>query len=268
MFSQGDKSLEELERLPIVELSGVVEASGASGSKVKGQEWVLRFAFDSWNRVGGPLQNRELIIRKKVDRAELRSIMKQVAALEPVRIQARMVEDNSSTVHGLLVNIIGKDFFDPELKERIAALKKPITFEDKRFGVFTLDRRVNWFEAEEVSWGARKISLRLKSADPDVLFKCLATAYALWDSQSIWNERAADLVVAEFLDLKNGPWLQDGEDPLSAEQFRAAVQLESITAQTEGGFEFWHNDGDLFGGHAIRVSGSLSEGPTFAGIEG
>ena len=46
------------------------------------------------------------------------------------------------------------------------------------------------------------------------------------------------------------------------------MRLTSINTYPEGGFEFWHDDGDLFWGHYIQVSGSLDEGLTSADIPG
>jgi hypothetical protein len=42
----------------------------------------------------------------------------------------------------------------------------------------------------------------------------------------------------------------------------------SITLTPDGGFEFWHDDGDLFWGHAIRIGGTLAAGPDSADIPG
>lgn len=46
------------------------------------------------------------------------------------------------------------------------------------------------------------------------------------------------------------------------------MTLEGISVDPDGSFDFWHNDGDLFWGHAIQISGSLVEGPTLANIPG
>lgn len=46
------------------------------------------------------------------------------------------------------------------------------------------------------------------------------------------------------------------------------MELESVQVYGDGRFEFWFNDGGLFWGRAIHVTGSLTEGPTGAQMEG
>jgi len=46
------------------------------------------------------------------------------------------------------------------------------------------------------------------------------------------------------------------------------MTLRSITLEQGGVFEFWHDDGDMFGGHSIMVRGTLQDGPTDADIPG
>ena len=51
-------------------------------------------------------------------------------------------------------------------------------------------------------------------------------------------------------------------------QFKNRMSLESITVYTDGTFEFWHDDGGLFWGHSILISGDLVKGPIDADIPG
>jgi hypothetical protein len=74
--------------------------------------------------------------------------------------------------------------------------------------------------------------------------------------------------VQALLPLKNESWLAEGEVDVTADQFKGRMALESITVHPDGSFEFWHNDGDLFWGHSIQISGCLSKGPTGADIPG
>ena len=40
------------------------------------------------------------------------------------------------------------------------------------------------------------------------------------------------------------------------------MKLESVNAYPDGAFAFWYDDGDLFWGHAIQMTGNLKEGVT------
>ena len=68
--------------------------------------------------------------------------------------------------------------------------------------------------------------------------------------------------------LKNRTWVEEGEKKVTAAQFRKRMKLESVSFYPDGSLEFCHDDGDLFWGHTILVSGTLRRGPTDADIPG
>ena len=80
--------------------------------------------------------------------------------------------------------------------------------------------------------------------------------------QAAWRKRIEKLAVKELLADRNGAWLSEGEKPVTAAQFAKRMKLESLTANPDGSFSFWHDDGGLFWGHAIQVTGNLKEGLT------
>jgi len=265
-----DALVAELEQQPVTEVVGVLGPSGMAGAS-SGQDacpWILQFIFAAWKQNGGGIQNRELTVRKPVSKAELNATMGRFEPYDVIRIRARVAEQNSyGKPQALLDKIIGSDLLAADLMKRALELQEPVTFEDERFGVFTLDRRVDWYEAV-VSWGSTDVRLTLSPHEGEDAKNCLATARAIWDLQLVWQERVANYVASNLLTLKNDNWLGEDEPELSEEEFKKRLTLNSITVHADGAFEFWYDDGDLFWGHSIRVSGSLSEGPTFAGIEG
>ena len=142
-----------------------------------------------------------------------------------------------------------------------------VSFEDSQFGIFHLDRLVNWFEGE-TNWGSQPVRLCL-SVEDDLDFKgALKVAQTLWNTQADWNQKVYDCGITKLLAVKNDFWLQNGEEKITAEEFRIRMTLESITVSPYGGIEFWFDDGDLFWGHTIMIEGSISEGPTDARFEG
>jgi hypothetical protein len=139
--------------------------------------------------------------------------------------------------------------------------------EDDVLGVFVLDRSVNWFEGTPL-WNGRRISLDLKVGEHADVKTSLQVARELWKLEKTWNAKVLDYAASKLLKLKNDSWLSDGEASLSAGEFKKKMTLESITVSPNGDFEFWFNDGDLFWGHSIMVSGSLKDGFKDAGIHG
>lgn len=88
------------------------------------------------------------------------------------------------------------------------------------------------------------------------------------EAASNWPKKITGYAVYELLELKNDNWFMEGPHQLTATDFVDSMKLESIAVYPESEFEFWHNDGDLFWGHSVFISGSLSDGPTDANILG
>ncbi|HXF80376.1 MAG TPA: DUF2262 domain-containing protein, partial [Usitatibacter sp.] len=95
-----------------------------------------------------------------------------------------------------------------------------------------------------------------------------ATARTLFADMARWASAAKDFAATALLDLKNDSWLGERESPVSPKAFMDRMQLSSINVYPEGAFELWHEDGDLFWGHAIHVSGTLRDGIKSASIAG
>jgi hypothetical protein len=86
--------------------------------------------------------------------------------------------------------------------------------------------------------------------------------------QARWHEAALDRAATQLLELKNDIWLNEDEVPLTREQFQARMKLEAIALEADGSVAFWFDDGDLFFGHGICVSGSVEKGFTSANLRG
>jgi hypothetical protein len=154
-----------------------------------------------------------------------------------------------------------------ELYLDLVELQKTVTYDDDFFGRFTFDRGPDWYTAN-VDWNGESISLHLSVEQSDKIDVPLGFARELWNNQSTWNQRAQDFAVQELLSLKNEDWLDEDETELTPEQFKRRMRLEEIEVRSDGSFRFWHDDGNLFYGHSIEVSGSVSAGLTYIDICG
>ncbi len=262
------KLLAELAHAPEVDVIGVIPAVGVSGGQSQGEtDWRLLFAFNVWRSNGGPVQKRRLVLRCRVSRKDLDTAMKTFKPYDVVRVRARVAEKNCfDSPQGLIVRIRGKNNADAELNEAARRLQEPVTFTDKQFGTFALDRRVDTYEAATM-WGSRGVRLSIPGENERDTREALSHAATLWRDQASWMERVLTHAVRGLLDLKNESWSDEGEEVKAAE-FRGRMTLESISVDADGGFEFWFDDGDLFAGHWIMVYGSLKDGTTGAEICG
>lgn len=253
---------------PVENVIGLVDARGKGGWPEKGGQWTLSFTFHSWKTSSGVLKSQPLSVRYTTSRQEYDSLWSRVDSYSVVRIRARVVEESIIGMpQAQLVEFLGADESDPELNQVAVEYQQPVVHLDGQFGQFTLDRRVNWYAAA-TEWCGRQISLNLIIDDSGTIDSALQVARTLWKQEEQWSSRIEDYAVKKLLPLKNDNWLDEGETELSAEEFKVKMTLESITVEPDGSFDFWHHDGDMFWGHSIQVSGSLSEGPVHADIPG
>jgi hypothetical protein len=264
-----EQLLKQLGVLPVVDVLGVVGPMGVSGGKIGREElWTLKLKMEAWRIHDTELQTRPLTIRRKVTNEDLSRLRGLIRPYNIIRIRARVVDVSSfGGPEALLEEFVGSDDSDTELNDHVIQLQRPVKHEDPLLGTFTLDRRVNWFEGSAV-WNGNPVSLNLSVKEPAKIQEALTTAHSLWECQSVWNRRVRNYAVQALLALKNKSWLAEDEMDLTAEQFEQRMALESITVYPDGSFEFWHDDGKMFWGHSIQISGSLSEGPTDADIPG
>ncbi len=88
----------------------------------------------------------------------------------------------------------------------------------------------------------------------------LEAAHLLWDRQASWNRRAWKYAVSRLLPVKNASWLEAGEAPVDAWEFRRRASLDLIDIFPDRVFRFVFDDGDLFRGHFFELCGSPAWG--------
>jgi hypothetical protein len=294
-----EKLRAQLGEAEIAVITGVVDPSGPSGGRMsRGSDgsvaevtfpalgsaraphedpaaWELRVSLAYWRPAGGEVRESKLTLRKPVSRAALDAAFKRVRPYDLLQAKVRLVEHwvidddlpRTGSPQALLVEISPDRPHDPELERLARKLREPVIMRDDRFGEFVLNRRIDWFEGK-MKWGSTRVNLALSGSGADEVAEALATANALWDAQEACHQSIVAHAVERLLPLKNGNWLEDGEEPLTAVDFAARMSLTDITIYEGGTFEFWFNDCDLFGDHSICVSGDLQNGPKQSDIEG
>lgn len=218
--------------------------------------------------LGGQANDSKLILSKNLTDGELEAIQATVKRESLVKFKVKLSKVSPfGDARAQLVSILDTPD-DAELKAVLEKFREPVEITHPEFGALVLNRSVDWFEGT-VNWMGEPIrvsvSLDEESGSSESSIKTLE---ALYSGASDWSKKITDYAVSELLELKNDNWLMDDQEELTASDFINSMKLESITVYPDGEFEFWHNDGDLFWGHSILISGSLSEGPNDADIPG
>ncbi|WP_437192852.1 DUF2262 domain-containing protein [Planctomicrobium sp. SH527] len=210
----------------------------------------------------------ELSICKRAETwDDLRFYQNQLQAFSILEVHGRITLDPVfGTLICELIDIVGP-VSDAELEDFANQLQNPVTFQDRRLGTFTLDRRIESYEAQ-INWQKRKVSLTLDAMEPEELADLLAVARRLFDEQAEWTRKTKDYAVLELLEEKAADWQADFGVRLTAQKFKSFMTLNSISIKRDRTFEFWYDDGDLYGGHYITLSGDFEHGLTEARIAG
>lgn len=247
------------EELSILAVTG---ANGFGGGKTGGEElWTASIGLTAWMEEDSPDIHRGEFVLSAIGDDQLLEILRRRTPRDfIVKFRGRVSEDGRR----LLLLDLPEPGFDPDLKAILEEQKKPVTFEEEGLGVFTLNRQVNWFQTE-TDWLGTEISL-VFDKDEDRA-GCAANARTLLASAADWDRRVREYAAGELLDSAND-WAEDGEEPITREQFMERMEPESVEVRADGSFEFWFADGEMFYGHSIHVTGDLEKGPDEAQMEG
>ena len=244
---------------------GLLQPGGAAFSQSRREDgewdlWRVGVRLRPWREPGGAVQMSGLSFSKHT---RLPHWLWQLLFLKGSIVEVVIDLDNGAT-HGRLVRYLGPRS-DPELRKAHSDWLAGRTLEDPFFGHFTFDERVSWFETK-CDWLGRRVSLSLGVGDdsrPDT-----GPARRLFEQAADWDARARDIAADELLSIKNENWLGDDERPLTRDDFKARMTLESIGLNPGPYIQFFFEDGDLFAGHTIIVTFDEELGETWAEFAG
>lgn len=244
-----------------IAIQGVVSPTGQAGwDGVNGGYKVHYFSLEAWRPLDEPIVNRSLA-------RYLRPVPPDAECFDDFptySIQRMSVLVSTDRTRAVLERMLPMDSQDDALQAIAIELQKPVIIQTNRFGDLVLDRRIDRFEGSSV-WNGVSIRISFEMDEHRSIDKPLKTAESMFADQLAWKRRIDAYAVQK---LKENVWLEEDEEPPTTDQFVARLKLESITFLSEDEFEFWHDDGNLFWGHSIQVSGNLKDGPTSAEIHG
>jgi hypothetical protein len=244
----------------LTEIVGIVALEYQGGWPGLGEFEVHIFEFTAWYRLGHPVVEQPLKILRPVP--DFKKALQDFEAGAIYHLRVLIGDGQTRAVFAEKLDL-PVDGVANNLQAIADRLNRRVVVQTDRFGPLKLARETNCFEAE-TDWNGQTVTLQLVTyGDPDIAEQ-LKTAEALFADAAAWGEKVRQFAVHDRLELAS-EW-QDR--PVTAEEFLARMQMESISIDSDGWIEFWHQDGDLFFGHWITISGSLIEGLIKSDIPG
>lgn len=269
-FSQHLESLElgesyEPEEFTILAVTG---PKGFRRTKSRGQElWKAGANLTAWRKENEAIQTERAYLEVMADDDLQKRLKKHAPGDSVIRVRVRQSGDGKRF---MMVGMPARAT-DAELQAVLEEAKKPVTFSEEGLGTFTLNRYMEYFEAE-VDWLGTKISLNFDQDENRD--DCIRNAKSLLAAQEEWNWKIREFAADELLEIAR-EWAEETDEDedeeenlLSREQFMECMEPSVVEVSADGAFDFWFGDGDMFYGHSIRVWGSLEKGPTDASMEG
>lgn len=251
------------------DILAVTGANSFGGDKEPGAEyWTATLPLTAWREGDGPIHREDTCLVALADDTLLDYLRRR--APRDAIIQAR-VRQGLEGGRFLLVGL-PTPMMDPELKVILDEQKKEVSTWVDGLGTFVLNRSVNWFQAD-AEWLGQPVQLIFDNGPEEERKAAQQTALALMNDQTGWDGRVRALAAGKLLSLAND-WARDGAgegqapEEVTQAQFMERMEPESIQTYGDGRFEFWFQDGDLFWGRAIHVTGTLENGPDDAQMEG
>lgn len=120
-------------------------------------------------------------------------------------------------------------------------------------GTLRYEEKYDWYEGK-LKVKELDIAIQLSTDENNSVASAFKRATNLAGELKNYALLAQEFAAQRLLQLKNETWIDEGEDPLTTEQFQQWMTLESISIDSGGNVSFYHNDGDLFLGHCILVT--------------
>lgn len=113
----------------------------------------------------------------------------------------------------------------------------------------------------EGDWNAQKAEILLDTDEHDDkrADKALTVFRRLQEDAAAWDKKARRYAAEQLLSCAI-EWQDEDEDELCADEFIRRIRIESVNVSQDGEFELYYDDGDIFAGHVIIVSGNMDKG--------
>ena len=162
--------------------------------------------------------------------------------------------------------VLERDCHEERLEAILAEFQKPVILKPEGCQELLLDKSLGMFSGDG-KWNGSEclVHLDVDEEEAETAEDALSTWRRLLTDCAKWDAEARTYAAKELVDNAND-WLYDsveeGEEieEITEEAFAQRLELSEVCVSTEGNFEIFYDDDDMFWGHVVIVSGNIEEG--------
>lgn len=171
----------------------------------------------------------------------------------------------------MVVEVMERDAGDSRLEEILKEYRKPVTMQAVGCSKLQLDKSLGMFDGD-CQWNGEEcmVHLDVDERGAETALDAEATLAKLLSESTAWDEKARAFAALKLVDTAND-WLTDEDEnapEITEEDFAARLSISELCVSTDGDFELFYDDDDMFWGHVIIVSGNIEDGLDDATIAG
>ena len=158
------------------------------------------------------------------------------------------------------MDVLERNVKQPQLQELLKEYQKPVFLSLSDTCQLQLNRSLSMFQGEG-DRNAQKADILQDTDEHDDkrADKALTVFRRLQEDAAAWDKKARRYAAEQLLSCAI-EWQDEDEDELCADEFIRRIRIESVNVSQDGEFELYYDDGDIFAGHVIIVSGNMEKG--------
>lgn len=167
--------------------------------------------------------------------------------------------------------VLESDCSEARLEQILAEFRKPVILQLDAGEELLLDKSIGLFSGEG-HWNGEECLINMDvDEEGSVTAKdALETWNKLIANSQEWDDKARKFASEEMTDNAND-WALDADEnaeEMTKEDFAKRLVISEVCVSTDGNFEIFYDDDDMFWGHVVIVSGNIETGIDDAYIAG
>lgn len=166
--------------------------------------------------------------------------------------------------------VIKRNCHEERLDAILMEYRRPVKIKPEGCQELTLDKSLGMFSGGGI-WNGQECCINLDTDEEETQTAGDAcnTLKRLMENCKEWDEKARKFAAAELTENAND-WAEEEDDnnEITEEEFAKRLIISEVCVSTDGDFEIYYDDDDMFWGHVVIVSGNIETGMEDAYIAG